>query len=358
MGAATTPALSAEVLAGMIRDADVPCVTLADEADVTAEPASTAGEGLRIVRGSLPVRVFYAIPPDNYAALRRRDSHLLWLYDWIERQRWPRWSAQWPEPGWVTVHDEPWLATCMLGGHEVFRATGRRVDEDPGGWVVLWIVEDAEAWAASIEAEVWREISRASRECLFPTASQQQLLDGAARIREQGPSRTIRSVELDQQRAVAHVASLAAAGPDPGVRHEAAPVTATAACITCYCPTIEADGWWWHDTGGYPAECPGRRCGRSLPLEPGDWEIDSISMTCGYCGLYVTWPETLRSWARLTGVRALGIHRDTGELVVLAEAAGVAAQPGQLGYLAHHCAEIPAWIRAQVRGRRAASRRP
>jgi hypothetical protein len=116
--------------------------------------------------------------------------------------------------------------------------------------------------------------------------------------------------------------------------------------MTCFYPMICADGRWWHHTGGYPAECPGRPV-RDLPLEPGDWEISGTHMTCGYCGQCVSWPETLRSWARLTGVHSLGVHLETGELVVLAEVTGIAARPGEPGHLAHHCDQIPASVRAE-----------
>jgi hypothetical protein len=66
-----------------------------------------------------------------------------------------------------------------------------------------------------------------------------------------------------------------------------------------------------------------------------------MSMTCGYCGQHVTWPETQRSWVQLTGFHSIGVHRDTGALVVLAEVAGIAARPGQLNHLVHPCEEIP-----------------
>jgi hypothetical protein len=56
-----------------------------------------------------------------------------------------------------------------------------------------------------------------------------------------------------------------------------------------------------------------------------------MSMTYGYCGQCVTWPETQRSWVRLTGMHSLGVHRQTGELVVLAKVTSAAAQPGETG---------------------------
>jgi hypothetical protein len=335
--------LTADNLAGLLRAAGLPCVTLTTEAAAAAEPVGTAEEGLRIVADSSPVRVFYAIPPGSYAAGCRRDAHLLWLAGLAEEHRW---SVQWLAGGWMTVRSQPWPATYVHGGHEVFRATGRRVDEDLGTWVVLWIMHNALAWADAIEAEVTSEIARAPRNRRFATYMQQQRIDGAARIREEGPGRMVRSVEYDQARADAQVAQLFQAHPNPGVRYEAAPVTATAACTTCFCPVICAAGQWWHHTGGYPADCPGRKA-RTLPLEPGEWEISDMSMTCGYCGQCVSWPQTQRSWARLTGVHSLGVHRQSGELVVLAEVTGIAARPGEPGHLAHHCTEIPDNVRAE-----------
>lgn len=392
-GQENTGSLTASNLAALLRTAGLPCITLTTEEGAAAEPASTAEEGLRIIEGSLPVRVPYARQADNHAALHRSDSHLMWLAEFAAEHRW---STNWPQPGWLTVHPDPWPATYLHDGREVFRATGRRVDEDLGSWVVFWIVEDADAWADAIEAEVAAEIARAPKTRRFATPMQQQRLDSAQRIREEGPRRpehtvcrecgqalgrnehglyveytagpgwrgksyhckttagphvlphrrSVRSTEHSQTRADDHVAGLLRDCPNPGVRYEAAPVTATAACVTCFCPMICADGQWWHHTGGYPAECPGRRA-RSLPLEPGDWEISDIDMTCGYCGQCVSWPETVRSWARLTGVHSLGVDRQTGELVVLAEVTGVAAHPGEIGYLAHHCTEIPDSIQAE-----------
>lgn len=335
--------LTAGNLAALLRAAGLPSVTLTTEGGAAAEPASTAEEGLRIVAGSLPVRVLYAIPPGSDAAARRRDSHLLWLAGFAEEHRW---STEWLAGGWMTVHPEPWPATYVHDGAVVFRATGRRVDENLGSHVVLWIVEDAGAWADAIVDEVRSEIARAPKKHRHTTYMQLQRIEGAARILAAGPGRSVYSVHHDEARVRAGAASLRQGCPNPGVRYEAAAVTATAACTTCFCPMICAGGQWWHHTGGYPAECPGRKA-RGRPLEPGDWEISDIDMTCGYCGQCVSWPETLRSWAGLTGVHSLGVHRQTGELVVLAEVIGIAARPGELGHLAHHCTEIPDSVRAE-----------
>lgn len=338
-----TGILTAGNLAVLLHAAGLPCATLTTEEGAAAEPASTAEEGLRIIAGSFPVRVFYAVPPGSAAAADRRGSHLLWLADFAEDHRW---STTWLPGGWMTVHPEPWPATYTSDRGEVFRRTGRRVHENLGSHVVLWIVDDPEAWAGAIEAEVASEIALAPEGRRFASYMQQQRLEGAARTRAEGPRRWVYSVDCDEARALAGAASLRQGQPNPGVRHETAPVTATATCTTCFCPMICADGQWWHRTGGYPAECPGRRA-RSLPLEPGDWEISDMDMTCGYCGQRVSWPETLRSWARLTGVHSLGVHRQTGELVVLAEVTGIAALPGEPGHLAHHCTQIPDSVRTE-----------
>lgn len=320
-GLAARPLLSAGLLAKMIGEAGVPCVTLvADEAAVAA-----AGEGLRVVDdGRVPVRVFYAIPPDDAAASRRRDEHLLWLADWIERMRWPRWSVHWPggqgDRGWVAVHGEPqpaiYHSDSSFGGADIIRRTGRPVGEHLGRWVVL-------------HANVITLLSCAR-------------------------------AERDEDDAWASVASLSAACGRPGDRYEAWPITAYGACVTCYCPMFEAGGQWWHHTGGWPAGCPGPREGRDLPAEPGQWEFTRTSMTCGWCGEDFSWPETLRSWCELTGVWQLGVQlqptttrgldgfaveHHPGELVVLAETRGI-ARPGR-DVLAHHCTKIPDEVRAE-----------
>lgn len=332
--------LTAGNLAVVLTEAGLPCVTLTTRDGAAAQVAG--GEGLRIVAGSCPVRVRYAAP-DTDAAAHRRFTHLRWLSEVTEDHRW---RAEWQADGWMTIHPDPWPATYLRDGRDVFRKTGRRVDENLGSHVVLWIVEDAEAWAAEIEAEVAAEIARATKGHRFATYMQQQRLKGAARTRAEGPRRSVYSVDHDEARARACVADLRRTHPNPGVRYEVANITATAACVTCFCPMIHAGGQWWHRTGGNPAECPGRKA-RDLPLEPGDWEISDMDMTCGYCGLHVSWPETLRSWVRLTGVHSLGVHTETGELVVLAEVTGIAAHPGEAGHLPHHCTQIPDSVRTE-----------
>jgi hypothetical protein len=358
-----TAPLSAGTLAGLLRDAGLPCVTLtATETAAAAIPATPRDEGLRIVDGTLPVRLAYPIPRRDedeaayWAALRRRDSHVLWLYDFAERHRWS--ADRDGDNEWITISPQPRPATYTRDGREVARRNGRAVDENLGTWVTLWIVEDAEAWAAAIEAEVAAEIALAPKKRRFATYMQQQQLDGATRIRAEGPNRSVHRVHHDQAAALASVASLYQGCPNPGVRYEPARITGYAACITCFCPMIEAGGRWWHHTGRYPAQCPGRRPARDLPAEPGAWEFSSGLMTCGYCGMSVHWKEVDMSWVQLTGAWMLGVQLEVpetgpgsgghrGDLVVLAETEGIARRPGQRDVLPHHCENIPAEVRAE-----------
>jgi hypothetical protein len=152
--------LTAESLCDLLRAEELPCVTLTTAADAD-EPAGTGGEGLRMVAGSSPVLVYYAIPPGNYAALSRRDSHLQWFADFADAHRW---SVRWLADGSMTVHPQPWPATCVLDGAAVFRRTGRRVDENLGSHVVLWIVEDAAAWAGARRTGSRRPPRRTTRQ--------------------------------------------------------------------------------------------------------------------------------------------------------------------------------------------------
>jgi hypothetical protein len=101
--------LTAGNLAALLRAAGLPCVTLTDEDGAAAGVTGTDGEGLRIVDGSMPVRVRYACEDGNDAALNRRGGHLMWLADFTEGHRW---SVEWAgDDGGMTVHPEPWPAT-------------------------------------------------------------------------------------------------------------------------------------------------------------------------------------------------------------------------------------------------------
>jgi hypothetical protein len=372
--AATRPALSAEVLARLITEAGVPCVTLVpnDEA-AAAPPATPQDEGLRIVAGSMPVRIAYPIPDSDddetryWAALHRHDSHVLWLYDWVEQFRW---SAHRDGPHadpWITISPDPRPDTFIRtsDGRECSRATGYPMeDEPPVRWLALTTIEDADALAAWIEADVAADIEaagrlRASREYLGSFR-----LRDAARIRAAGPRAYCDHAyrhDNAQAEAQARARGLDEAG-QPGIRHEAAPVTGYGSCITCLWPVFEAAGRWWHENG----DCSGPRKIRDLPTEPGDWEFSAHTMICGYCGLSVSWKEVQMSWVRLTGVHSIGVqlkNTDTGygaqgrpgDLVILAEVEGIAARPGELDFLPHYCTQIPAWIERQLAVRRRAA---
>lgn len=101
----------------------------------------------------------------------------------------------------------------------------------------------------------------------------------------------------------------------------------------------------------------GRRVGERLGSHVVLWIVDDPaawaaaiearagfgSMVCGYCDEAVAWPEAILGHARLTGYHLLGVHRETGELVVLAEAT---THSGETTVLPHHCTKIPDEVRA------------
>lgn len=71
------------------------------------------------------------------------------------------------------------------------------------------------------------------------------------------------------------------------------------------------------------------------------WEIDTGAgtMLCGYCHETISWAYSVLGYERLTGFHLLGVRRDTGRLVVLAEATALS---GATTYLPHHCDAIAA----------------
>lgn len=369
------PALTAETLAGLITAAGVPCVTLVDDDEAAAEiPARPQDEGLRIVRGSMPVRVCYPIPLKTgdddgpfHAALSRKDSHTLWLYDWAEQYRWHAdrdgphadpWTFIYPDPRPATYPDDR--------GREISRATGGPIiDPYPVRWVILEFIDDPGAYAGWIEADVAADIAKAGQ----LRASREYM--GSFRLREAERIRAagLRSFCGDDYRhadaeleAWSRRRSLAGLGI-PGVRYEAWPVTGYASCTTCLWPVTEAAGRWWHRNG----DCSGPRKIRDLPTEPGDWEFDGHSMTCGYCGGSISWKELLAGWARFTGVHSIGVQLKAaetgyaaygrpGDLVVLAEVEVTVGQhAGTIDFLPHYCDQIPGWLRDQLAARRRAA---
>jgi len=162
-------------------------------------------------------------------------------------------------PAWLTAPRRPGRTyISSTYGREVYADTGRPVDEKIGTHVVLWIVDDADAWAASVEAEGDHQVG------LWPKSRRyigehrrQQAYESAKQIRERGPYRSVRSTYYRQADAVASVQDLRRAHPNPGVRYEVAVVEQADACPTGHCrqPRFFADGTWWHDLGGYPTEC-------------------------------------------------------------------------------------------------------
>lgn len=236
------------------------------------------------------------------------------------------------------------VRTFLRDGREIYADTGRPVDERLGSHVVLWIVEDPEAWASAIEAEGDAQVH------LWPKARRHigehrraQAYESAAQIRARGSGRTIYTHHHDPSTAESIAASLRRSHPNPGVRYEVAVILSAGACRYCQQPTILAAQQWWHHTGRYPVECTRRPEPEPAP-EPervdGEFEIaiGTGSMTCGYCNRTESWPEAVLRYAQLTGVHLLGVEKATNVLVVLAEATTMG---GQTVGLPHHCLHIP-----------------
>lgn len=234
------------------------------------------------------------------------------------------------------------VRTCPLDGREVYTDTGRPVDEQLGSHVVLWIVDEPEAWAAAIEAEAEAELARwPKRERPHFAYRRDQAYESAAQVRSQGRTRTVHSHHHSAASAAACVADLSRSHPNPGVRYEVATITEAGACPACHQPRIRADGRWWHHLCRYPVDCAAHP--EPEPVEErldGEWEINpgGGSMICGYCNETTSWPYAALGYVRLTGYHLLGIHRPTGDLVVLAEATTLT---GQTIGLPHHCDKIP-----------------
>jgi hypothetical protein len=108
--------------------------------------------------------------------------------------------------------------TYLLDGRERYSDTGRPVDEQLGTHVLLWVVDDPQAWAAVVEAASDAEPTRwsaASRH--LGQARREQAYESARQIRENGARRSVHAVFHDQARADA--ADLLRAHPNPGVRY-------------------------------------------------------------------------------------------------------------------------------------------
>lgn len=239
------------------------------------------------------------------------------------------------------------VRTCNRDGREVYIDTGRAVDEQLGSHVVLWIVDDPELWAKAIEVEGDAEAAKwPKKDRALAEHRRSRAYESADQVRADGPGRSWYAHYHDAESAHDSVASLRRSHPNPGVRYEVAEITATGACPDCHQPMVQADGQWRHHTGRYPAECAVRPEREPEPeRQPGEWEINigRGSMICGYCDEDVAWGHAILGYVRLTGYHLLGIHRESGDLVVLAEATTLS---GATDYLPHHCDKIPDEVRA------------
>jgi hypothetical protein len=138
---------------------------------------------------------------------------------------------------------------------ECYADTGRRVDEPLGTHVVLWIVDDPEAWAAFVEAEGDREKAAwGKRKAYIGEPRRQRAYESAAQIRAEGHRRDWYDIDHTAERAEQCAAGLRTGQPNPGVRYEVAPVTAVGACPTCHTPTVQADGVWRHHCPAIPED--------------------------------------------------------------------------------------------------------
>lgn len=117
-------------------------------------------------------------------------------------------------------HHDPALETTLIAprrsvrtyidrqrGREVYADTGRPVDERLGSHIVLWIVDDAEAWAAKIEADADAAVARWPKDRIAK-ARRAQAYENAAQIRAQGRRRDWRSHYYGLEVARAAVAEL------------------------------------------------------------------------------------------------------------------------------------------------------
>ena len=211
--------------------------------------------------------------------------------------------------------------------------------------VLLWIVEDAEAWARAVEADGDAEPGRwPTRQRHIGEHRRAERHASAEQIRAEGPRRSWYALFHDADSATAVVADLYRSHPNPGVRYEIAPITAQGACPTCQQPTIEADGQWRHHLGGFPVDCLVSPDSESERAD-GEFEITIPGgpMVCGYCGTAASWPHVVLGYAALTGFHALGVGPG-GELVVLVEAVRL---DGTVQYLPHLCTTIPDGVYAE-----------
>jgi hypothetical protein len=203
------------------------------------------------------------------------------------------------------------------------------------------VVDDADAWADYVVADAEAELSRRPRrQRALGEARLADAFRSAAQIRDAGPNRRWRSLYYAEAPALAAAADLHRAHPNPGVRYEVVTVEAVDDCPDCGRPRAHADGGWRHSLlGGNPVECP-EPPKPVVEHQPGEFEVDMSrgSFTCGWCDVSQSWADVALGYAHLTGFHSLGAHRETGELVVLAE---IETLGGKITWLPHHCAKIP-----------------
>ncbi len=173
--------------------------------------------------------------------------------------------------------------THMRDSREVYTDTGRPVDEQLGSHVVLWIVEDPEAWANAIEAEgdqvlaAWVKSGRKWR--AHGEVQRSQRYKSAARVRADGPQRLFHSNFHNYADANASAAELRRSHPNPGVRYEVAEITGAASCPDCRTPMIEADGQWRHHLAGFPVDCHWGRPEQPVDGSPNAGTVNGGSLT-------------------------------------------------------------------------------
>lgn len=231
--------------------------------------------------------------------------------------------------------------TYVRDGQERYTDTGREVFEQHPSHIVLWIVDDPQAWARAIEADGDAEPDRWSRSRRY--IGEQRKLEryaSATRVRSEGRRRSWHGYAYSAAVAQAAINELYRSHPNPGVRYEVAEVTDVRHCTTCRQPQLFADEQWRHNAGGYPEECALPEPEEEEPHQAGEFEVSTGtgSVVCGWCDRAEHWAHAVLGYSRLTGNHLLGVHRLTNTLVVLFEATTLS---GQVTYLPHHCPNIP-----------------
>ncbi|MEU7631783.1 hypothetical protein AB0C34_17600 [Nocardia sp. NPDC049220] len=248
--------------------------------------------------------------------------------------------------GGVFVAPRRAVGTLQRAGCEVYADTGGPVDKRLGSHIVLLIVDDADVWAAAIEAEGDAQFAwwRSKGDLLMGERRRSRKYESAACVRAEGACRSWYRNCDSADVAFACVVDLRRAHPNPGVRYEVVPITGAGTCPECHRPMIEADGQWRHHLGN-SIDCVHRQEPATDAADhvEGEWviDVDMGTMICGYCNEVVGWAEAV-SHVRLTGGYLFGI--EAGNLIVLAEAA---LPDDRITYLPHYCDKIPDQARAR-----------